>query len=220
MYFRMLHDDASGAVSYLLADLASAQAVLIDPRGADVALLRAMLDEHRLALRWVLRTHEHDALLPQAEVAALGSLGAPQVLHQVPAETLLPFGDEHVEVLATPGHTAGCLSFRWRDRLFCGGLLAVDACPFQPRPADPRALWDSVTRLIFTLPGETLLFAGHAQRGRAASTVFEQRRWHPWFGTASRDEFLARVAALPPQRPASPSPTQDCHETSPLRLRH
>ena len=195
MYFRLLHDDASGSVSYLLADLESAQAVLIDPRGADVPLLRAMLDEHRLALRWVLRTHEHDALLPRADVAALAALGAPWVMHRVPEETLLPLGNEHVEVIATPGHTVGCLSFRWRDRLFCGGLLAVDACPFQPVPADPAALWDSVTRQVFVLPDETLLFAGHAAQGRAASTVFEQRRWHPWFGAASRDAFLARMAS-------------------------
>lgn len=195
MYFRLLHDDASGSVSYLLADLESAQAVLIDPRGADVPLLRAMLDEHRLALRWVLRTHEHDALLPRPELAALAALGAPCVMHHVPEETLLPLGHEHVEVMATPGHTAGCLSFRWRDRLFCGGLLAVDACPFQPVPADPAALWDSVTRQVFPLPDETLLFAGHALQGRAASTVFEQRRWHPWFGAASRDAFLARMAS-------------------------
>jgi glyoxylase-like metal-dependent hydrolase (beta-lactamase superfamily II) len=204
MYFRMLHDDASGSLSYLLADLDAAEAVLVDPRGGDVPVLRAMLDEHHLALRWVLRTHEHDAQLPRAEVQALAALDAPRVVHGVPQQPLLDFGDEHVEVLATPGHTAGCLSFRWRDRLFCGGLLAVDACPFQPRPADPRALWDSVMQKVFTLPDETLLFAGHARQGRAASTVFEQRRWHPWFGRASRDEFLARVARLPDPTTAEP----------------
>lgn len=111
---------------------------------------------------------------------------------------MLVFGHEHLRVLATPGHTAGCLSFLWRDRLFCGGLLAVDACPFQPRPALPQALWDSVTQQVFTLPSETLLFCGHTRQSRAVSTVLEQRRWHPWFGAAGRDEFLARVASLPP----------------------
>ena len=48
MYFRILHDEATGATSYLLGDLAAGEAVLIDPRGADVALLKAMLGEHRL----------------------------------------------------------------------------------------------------------------------------------------------------------------------------
>ena len=208
MYFRLLHDERSGAVSYLLGDLAAGEAVLIDPRGADVPLLSAMLAEHQLRLRWLLRTHEHDDQLT-GEPAALDSLGAPRIQHHLPvtqpaddpaattAHAVLTFGNEHVQVLRTPGHTAGCLSYLWRDRLFCGGLLAVDACPFQPRPAQPEALWDSVVNDVFKRPAETLLFTGHAERARAVSNVLEQRRWHPWFGSATRDEYLARVRTLP-----------------------
>jgi glyoxylase-like metal-dependent hydrolase (beta-lactamase superfamily II) len=197
VYFRLLHDEASGAVSYLLADLDTGDAVLVDPRGADVPVLSAMLDEQRLRLRWVLRTHEHDDILPD-EPRALDALGAPRVQHHLPEheDGVLVFGHEHLRVLSTPGHTAGCLSYLWRDRLFCGGLLAVDACPFQPRPALPEALWDSVTRQVFSMPAETLLFCGHARQSRAVSNVLEQRRWHPWFGGASRDEFLARVQLI------------------------
>ncbi len=217
MYFRLLHDERSGAVSYLLADLDAGEAVVIDPRGADVPLLSAMLDEHQLRLRWLLRTHEHDAQLP-GESQALDSLGAPRIQHQLPAsaepvdpgpasridaeQVVLTFGNEHIQVSRTPGHTAGCLSYLWRDRLFCGGLLAVDACPFQPRPALPEALWDSVVNDVFKRPAETLLFTSHATRSRAVSNVLEQRRWHPWFGGATRDEFLARVLALPAAEPA------------------
>jgi glyoxylase-like metal-dependent hydrolase (beta-lactamase superfamily II) len=210
VYFRLLHDEATGAVSYLLADLDSGDAVLVDPRGADVPVLAAMLDERRLQLRWLLRTHEHDDLLI-GEAAALDVLGAPRIQHHRPQgnSDLLVFGHEHLRVLATPGHTAGCLSFLWRDRLFCGGLLAVDTCPFQPRPALPEALWDSVTRSVFTLPDETLLFTGHSWHGRAVSSVLEQRRWHPWFGGVGRDEFLARVRALPATSSATRSPTRD-----------
>lgn len=99
-------------------------------------------------------------------------------------------------ILPTPGHTPTCLSFAWRDRLFCGGLLAITACPHQSHPVAPEALWDSVTQRVFTLPDETLLFAGHEQRARAVSTVLEQRRWHPFFANLTRDEFLAHMAAL------------------------
>ncbi|MBL8347165.1 MAG: hypothetical protein JNN03_17125 [Rubrivivax sp.] len=215
MYFRLLHDEATGAVSYLLADLEATEAVLVDPRGTDVPVLRAMLDEHRLQLRWLLRTHEHDDRIP-GEAAALDTLGAPRIQHRLfgpEGETgALVFGHEVVHVLSTPGHTAGCLSFLWRDRLFCGGLLAVDACPWQPRPALPEALWSSVTRDVFTLPCETLLFSGHAVHARAVSNVLEQRRWHPWFGGATRDEFLARVRALPAS--AVPAHTALAHPTA------
>lgn len=216
MYFRLLHDERSGAVSYLLADLDAGEAVLVDPRGADVPVLLAMLDEHQLRLRWLLRTHEHDELLT-GESAALEALSAPRIQHHPPVSAparsaaaesaepgpaVLTFGNEHVQVLRTPGHTPGCLSYLWRDRLFCGGLLAVDGCPYQPRPALPEALWDSVVNDVFKRPAETLLFTGHATRSRAVSNVLEQRRWHPWFGGATRDEFLERVRALSATEPA------------------
>ena len=203
MYFRILHDEASGELTYLLADQDAREAVLVDPRGRDLPLLAALLAERELRLRWVLRTHQHDPLHAQ-EPLQLARLGAPLVqgaaadnLRTARDGDVLPFGHECVRVLATPGHTAGCLSFALRDRLFCGGLLAVDACAHQPVPALPEALWDSVTQRVFTLPHETLLFAGHERRARAVSTVLEQRRWHPFFAGLSRDEFLARVAALP-----------------------
>lgn len=203
MYFRILHDEAGGELTYLLADLDAREAVLIDPRGRDLPVLAALLADRELRLRWVLRTHQHDHLHAHERVQ-LARLGAPLVqgsaaenVHLAHHGEVLPFGHELVRVLATPGHTAGCLSFAWRDRLFCGSLLAVDACPHQPRPAQPELLWDSVRQRVFTLPDETLLFASHERRARAVSTVLEQRRWHPLFAGLSRDEFLARVASLP-----------------------
>src|SRR5690349_19494812 len=111
MYFRMLHDETSGVMSYLLADLDAREAVLVDPRGADVALLHAMLAEHRLRLRWVLRTHEHDAALPDAQRRALDALQAPRVQGRALPDGSVTFGSEVVRTLATPGHTAHCLSF-------------------------------------------------------------------------------------------------------------
>ncbi|MGI9215789.1 MAG: hypothetical protein ACR2JA_02120 [Hydrogenophaga sp.] len=221
MFFRILNDDRSGELSYLLADTGAREAVLVDPHSRDLPVLQALLGERGLRLRWVLRTHQHDPLQPM-EFALLGRLGAPLVQGEAREGALaaadgdqLPFGHECVRVLATPGHTADCLSFVWRDRVFCGGLLAVDACPHQPIPAEPAALWDSVTQRIFTLPDETLLFAGHERRARAVSTVLEQRRWHPFFAGHTRDEYLARVAVLgaPADRPrpvAFPNPESIC----------
>lgn len=202
MLFRILHDERSGELSYLLADTDACEAVLVDPHSRDLPVLLALLDERGLRLRWVLRTHQHDHLHPM-EFSLLGRLGVPLVQGEAREGALavaegaqLPFGNERVRVLPTPGHTAACLSFIWRDRVFCGGLLAVDACPHQPVPAEPAALWDSVTGRIFTLPDETLLFAGHERQARAVSTVLEQRRWHPFFARQTRDGFLARVASL------------------------
>lgn len=207
----MLHDERTGELSYLLGDADAGEAVLVDPHGRDLAVWQAVLNERGLRLRWLLRTHQHAPPLP-GEFEALVGLGAPLVqgalfrsTHAMADGDVLPFGDERVHVLKTPGHTLECLSFVWRDRVFCGDLLAVDACPQQPYPADAAALWDSVSQRIFTMPDETLLFSGHERRARAVSTVLEQRRWHPLLTGLSRDVFLARAAALLPQTQARPS---------------
>jgi len=201
--FHILHDERSGGLSYLLAEAVSGDAALIDPHSRDLPVWRALLDERRCRLRWVLRTHQHDAQSPR-EPVALACLGVPVVQGEsAPGATIasdgarLPLGEGAVAVLSTPGHTPSCLSFQWQDRVFCGGLMVVDACPHQPHPADPAALWDSVTQRIFTLPDETLLFAGHDRRAQAVSTVLAQRRWHPFFARLTRDAFLARMAAMP-----------------------
>ena len=211
MYFRILHDEASGDLSYLLADMDAREAILIDPHGRDLALLSALLSECDLRLRWVLRTHEHDAMLLR-ESSALATLGAPVIERQVPRGVIL-FGGEQVQVLATPGHTASCLSFAWRDRVFCGGLMAADTCPYQPWPLQPEGMWDSVQRHIFSLPDETLLFSGHSHRAKVVSTVQEQRMNHPWFAQASRETFLARARA-------SASPPRALQHDEPVRLQH
>jgi glyoxylase-like metal-dependent hydrolase (beta-lactamase superfamily II) len=203
--FELLHDAASGATGYLLADDTTAEAVLIDPRGADVPALRALLADRRLQLRWVLRTHEHDALLLR-ESSALVLLGAPVIEHRVAAgmASRIVFGSEQLQVLATPGHTASCLSFAWRDRIFCGGLMAADVCPFQPWAALPEALWDSAQRHIFAAPDATLLFSSHGRQARVVSTVLEQRWNHPWFAQGSRPVFLALARAAAVRRAFRP----------------
>ena len=199
MYFRILHDPGRGELSYLLADLDAGEAVLIDPRSADLPVLRALLAERDLRLRWVLRTHHHDEQCP-GELSRLVLLGAPVVQGQAAVGVragiegeVLPFGNELVRVLATPGHTGFCLSYAWRDRVFCGGLLAPQACAHQPRPVSAPALWDSVTARLFTMPDETLLFAGQMDGGHGVSTVLEQRRGNRHFAGGSRDSFLARM---------------------------
>jgi glyoxylase-like metal-dependent hydrolase (beta-lactamase superfamily II) len=212
MYFRILNDEHTGELSYLLADLSAREAVLIDPHGRDLPVLSALLAERDLRLRWVLRSHHHDALQP-GEAALLARFGVPLVQgdvadcvanHRGPAGAVLPFGDELIHVVATPGHTRHCLSFAWRDRFFCGSLLAPATCPHQARAQVPQEMWDSVMQKVFTLADETLLFAGHGQCARAVSTVLEQRRWHPFFAGLTRDEFLAQMAVFSDHPPPTP----------------
>ena len=201
MYFRNLRDDTSGELSYLIADVRSREAVLVDPRPNDVSLLSALLAEQQLVLRWVLRTHHHDVQI-SADWTALSRLGGRIVQSDAYESSYtpenhekLPFGSEFIQVMYSPGHTSHCLSFLWRDRLFCGGLLDVSQCSHQPFAAEPALLWDT-RQQILKLPIETLLFSSHAKDSCSISSLMDQRRMNPFFGNLSRDEFMKSMASL------------------------
>ena len=61
MYFRQFFDSANAAMSYLLADLPSKQAVVIDPSSdtCQSLLLMSLLAERELTLAHILLTHTH-----------------------------------------------------------------------------------------------------------------------------------------------------------------
>jgi glyoxylase-like metal-dependent hydrolase (beta-lactamase superfamily II) len=73
-------------------------------------------------------------------------------------------GTLRFEVINTPGHTPACTSFRFDNLLFTGDALfmpdyGTGRCDFPGGSAED--LYQSVTRRIYTLPGETLVYTGH-----------------------------------------------------------
>lgn len=191
MYFRMLHDDATGLLTYLLADLEAREAVLIDPRPADASVIHAMLAEHGLR---AVATVETDAHTAPASAPAIPPWPAPVQLRD---GEVLAFGAQHLRCLATPGHTHQGRSYLWRDRLFCGGVLSPLLCPEAPGVEEPAQLWETLMARVLRHPPETLLFPGHSCAGWTVSNLFTQRMHHPWLGSASRDEALHAMASRP-----------------------
>lgn len=202
MYFRQLPHAHSGAFCYLLADPCAQEAVVIDPHPDQADLVLAILQERDLRLIHVLRTHLHDDHEPcgalcdftgATRIAGPGSSDT-KVCIVTHGDTLV-FGCEVVRVLSTPGHTPDAVSYLWRDRLFSGDALHPDGCPAPLTTTDPGQWYDSVTRRLFLLPDETLVFPGHASAGRTVSTIAEERRRNPAFGATSRDGFITDTLA-------------------------
>lgn len=201
MYFRQLFDPVDHAYTYLLADAPGGDAVVIDPSLAQATLILALLQEAGLRLRHVLRTHVH----PPAR-SSCGQLcehtGAGLIVGRgcglaLPGRKVghgdeVRFGAEVLRVIATPGHTPACVCYLWRDRLFCGDTLSLRISERLAEDADPGALYDSVRRHIFTLPGETLVFPGHDLAGRTVSTIAEERTQHREFSSLTREQFITR----------------------------
>jgi glyoxylase-like metal-dependent hydrolase (beta-lactamase superfamily II) len=197
--FRQLYDAPHRAFSYLLADRGEGTAVAVDPVPEGIALpLLALADELDVQIDYLLCTHLHEGEQPALErlkartgarLAASERAPVAADVHLRHGETL-SFGRETIQVIGTPGHTPGCLSYLWRDRVFSGDALLIRGCGRTDLPdGDAGQLFDSITRLL-VLPGDTLLFPGHETHGRTVSTIAEEREHNPCVAGRSRDEFI------------------------------
>jgi len=209
-YFRQLHDARSGTYSYLVADLRTRRAVLIDPVLHEVAFYLRLLDERALELDWVAETHLHDdhvtaawALRERtgARTVAGAASGIARVDREVADGESIACGDEELRALATPGHTPGCTSFLWRDRVFTGDALLIGDCGRADPPlGNAGLLFDSLVGRLLALPDETLVCPGHGSGKRRISCIGDERATNPCLAGISRDEFIAahRVRQTPP----------------------
>ena len=201
LIFRQLFDQTSSTYTYLLAD--GVQALLIDPVfeqvGRDTALLRelgltlvATLDSHvhadHVSAAWLLRQRCGSRVLVSL---ASGASGADRLLQH---GDRIDFGARHLRARATPGHTAGCMSFVLDDQsvAFTGDALLIRGCgrtDFQQGSA--AQLHRSVHEQLFALPAACLLYPAHDYRGLTVTSVAEERRFNPRLGgTASVDDFI------------------------------
>ena len=92
---------------------------------------------------------------------------------------------------ATPGHTAGCLSFvtPHQDAVFTGDALLVRSAgrtDFQQ--GDAHTLFRLIREQLFTLPDTCVLYPGHDYDGRISSTIGEEKEWNPRIGGGAREE--------------------------------
>jgi glyoxylase-like metal-dependent hydrolase (beta-lactamase superfamily II) len=198
------------------------------------AVLRFVTDKG-LKVHWSLETHAHADHLTGSAILArkLGAkvaIGKPITTVQRTFKGLLALdhlqtegqqfdrlvwegdvieaGALAIHVIATPGHTPACLTYRVGDALFTGDLLFMDdygtgRCDF---PAGSAAeMYDSVQKL-YALPDTTRVFPGHdyppAGRGvRWETTVGASKDHNPQLsGRTSREDFVkarqARDATL------------------------
>jgi glyoxylase-like metal-dependent hydrolase (beta-lactamase superfamily II)/rhodanese-related sulfurtransferase len=191
MIFRQLFDPQSSTYTYLLADAATREAVLIDPVFEHARRDAALIEELGLKLLWTLETHVHAdhvtgaSLLKKSlgsKIALAKDSGAEGGDRYLAEGDTVEFGKRHLEARATPGHTSGCMSFVLDDRsmAFTGDALLIRGCgrtDFQQ--GDAKQLFRSVREKIFSLPDTCLLYPAHDYKGLTSSSVGEEKMYNP-----------------------------------------
>ena len=201
--FRQQFDPPSSTYTYLLADEASREAILIDPVFEQAHRDAALLHELGLRLTTTIDTHVHADHVTGAWMlkrmlgsriaisAAGGAEGADLLLRD---GERIAFGNRHVEAWSTPGHTAGCMTFVLDDRstAFTGDCLLIRGSgrtDFQQ--GDPHAMFRSVRERIFSLPDTCLLYPAHDYRGLTVTSVGEEKAFNPRLGGDIGEEDFA-----------------------------
>jgi glyoxylase-like metal-dependent hydrolase (beta-lactamase superfamily II) len=192
---------------YIIGDEDTKEAVVIDP-GGDEGRILEVLDYHGLKLKTIIDTHGHfdhvDANRPLKEATgaqiAIHELDA-QMLSRPSAEALfftgnrlrlseadillkegdiLTFGQYHLKVLHTPGHTPGSISLVMEDHpyVYVGDLLFQGSIGRTDFPGgDYDTLINAVRTKIFPLGDNFIVYPGHM----GVTTVGQERKYNPFF---------------------------------------
>jgi glyoxylase-like metal-dependent hydrolase (beta-lactamase superfamily II) len=213
MWFRQLFDPDSSTYTYVVADDAGGDAVVIDPvQGREDDVLAA-LGGRRLGYTVDTLVHaDHisagstlrERTRAQVALPALASDCGCADLTLADGDTLR-VGQLVLRALHTPGHTPEglCLVVEGEGQVFTGDTLLVGTCgrtDFQG--GDAGALYDSITTRLFALPDATIVWPGHDYQGRTQTTIGAERAANVRVAGRSRAEFVALMDALdlPPPR--------------------
>lgn len=199
--FRQLFDEKSWTYSYLLADLNTKEALLIDPVLEQAERDAKLIKELDLRLVYAVNTHVHadhitgsgklKEMLEGCHSVISAASKAQADKHLSPGDTL-GVGSVKLEARATPGHTNGCMTYVWHEqrKAFTGDALLIRGCgrtDFQE--GSPERLYDSVHSQILSLPEDYNLYPAHDYKGQTTTTVAEELKYNPRL-TKSKAEFV------------------------------
>ena len=209
MILRQLFDQQSSTYTYLLADSATREAVLIDPVFEQARRDVALIEELGLKLRATIETHVHADHVTGAwllkkrlgsQILLAKTSGAEGADRYLTDGETVKFGKHALEARATPGHTGGCMTYVLDGgaMAFTGDALLIRGCgrtDFQE--GDPRRLFRSVRERVFSLPDACLLYPAHDYRGLTCSSVGEEKMYNPRLAeTVGEGDFVGYMTHL------------------------
>lgn len=201
MLFRQLFDRESSTYTYLIADLKTQDAVLVDPVLQQVERDTKLIQELGLTLRFCLETHIHaDHITGTGKLREkTGCQGFVPINAQaycadkfLEDQETLNIGSIPIQVISTPGHTDSHHAyFVNRDRILTGDALLIRGCgrtDFQS--GDAGILYDTVTERLFSLADDILVYPSHDYNGFTVSSIGEEKQYNPRFVGRNRDQFI------------------------------
>jgi sulfur dioxygenase len=196
-----LHDPASYTCSYLVWDRASRTAAMIDPVREQAQRDIDLVYELGLQLKYTLETHVHTDHVTGSHTLR-EKFNSIVIVHEnssakcadvfVKDGDFIPLGMHRLNILYTPGHSSGDICLQIPGAVFTGDTLLVRSCGRTDyQSGDAGKLYDSITRRLFTLPDDTVVYPGHDYIGQPSTTIGLEKQLNPRLGNGrTRKEFI------------------------------
>ena len=119
--------------------------------------------------------------VPYADAMGLKMPVSPEIEIDLSEQKEISFGNSKLEIISTPGHSAGGLSFYSKegefviagDCLFHSGVGRVDL-----PGGDADVLIESIKEKLFVLPEDTVVYSGHGPK----TTIGYEKMHNPFVG--------------------------------------
>lgn len=189
MKIRQLYDQDTSTYTYLLIDEKTKEAAIIDSVKEQVDRDKKYISDLGLTLKYALETHVHadhvtgSGLLREefnCKIGVHAASGNQCADIKVQDADVFKLGEQTIRAMHTPGHTSGDTSYLVDGAVFTGDVLLIRACgrtDFQQ--GDSSVLYDSITKILFSLADETVVYPGHDYEGFTASTIGEEKALNP-----------------------------------------
>ncbi|MCF6229014.1 MAG: MBL fold metallo-hydrolase [Planctomycetes bacterium] len=196
-----------GCLGYVIADLSSKKALIIDPRHDQVDEYTDLLKKEGFTLTMVIDTHTHaDHLSGAAELKKQHNARYGMIDGNIVDAADYPFqdgeiymlGETAIEIIASPGHTPDSLSVYVDGNLFAGDTMLIGGagrCDFMG--GDAGHLWDSFQKFD-KFNDETVVWPGHDYEGRSHSTLGVERESNLIFTAGGRDAVIEKLSVRGP----------------------
>jgi glyoxylase-like metal-dependent hydrolase (beta-lactamase superfamily II) len=184
--------------TYIIADEASREAVVVDPSFNADAVIR-ILKARRFRLKYIIDTHGHvDHTATNEKLKGVFHSGIvahelSRVSHDVSVTDgdVLRIGKIVIRVIHTPGHSRDGICLLVGNKLLTGDTLFVGKCGRTDFPGgSPKDLYTSLLQKLARFDGSIEVYPGHDYGSSRSSTIAKERQTNPAMQDRTLQQFV------------------------------
>ncbi len=199
-----------GCLGYIIADLETRLAAIVDP---ELEMVEPMIDlvfKHGLRLAYVIDSHTHADHVSGARDLKCKTIAKLVMHEEAPSGAVdirvedgdrLHLGSLPLKFLHTPGHAKDLVSILLPGRILTADALLIGSCG-RTDLLNGSAIrkYHTLYHTYKSLPDELEVWPGHDYKGRSYSTLGDEKRNNPKMLFDSEEEFVEFMDLENPKR--------------------